>query len=250
MGRASFLSWKSIGVVGFVAVVSLLFYVAFFKLWPAIEESREDRRCESCHGQMLKLGLALLEYHDVHGHFPPAYIEGPDGTPWHSWRVLILPHLFSPHQQLYDQYRFDEPWNGPNNSKLVDRMCSDIFQCPGGPNCGKNLLTDYCVVVGESTPFPGVEAASLPDFSERTKQTILVVEVANSDIHWMEPRDLSIDDLMPKTGPRFGSAHPVGVNVITVDGKYGPLKDVSVEDLVELLKFSPGADSETEAVPE
>ena len=38
-----------------------------------------------------QIGLAMHNFHDVHRHLPPAVIVGPDGKPWHSWRVLLLP---------------------------------------------------------------------------------------------------------------------------------------------------------------
>ena len=38
----------------------------------------------------------------------------------YSWRVAILPYL--EHNPLYRQYNFDEPWDGPNNRKLIDKM--------------------------------------------------------------------------------------------------------------------------------
>ena len=33
------------------------------------------------------IGLALHNFHSAHDRFPPAVIAGPDGRPWHSWRV-------------------------------------------------------------------------------------------------------------------------------------------------------------------
>ena len=39
----------------------------------------------------------------------------------HSWHALILAPFVYQHE-LYEQYRFDEPWDGPNNSQLADRM--------------------------------------------------------------------------------------------------------------------------------
>jgi len=45
--------------------------------------------------------LAVANYHDSHGQFPPPYIAEADGKPMHSWRVLILPYL--EHGELYDQ---------------------------------------------------------------------------------------------------------------------------------------------------
>ena len=35
----------------------------------------------------------------------------------HSWRVLLLPYL--DRSDLYKAYDFTEPWDGPNNRKLL-----------------------------------------------------------------------------------------------------------------------------------
>ena len=34
----------------------------------------------------------------------------------HSWRVLILPYFCM--GDIYNQYNFNEPWNGPKNRLL------------------------------------------------------------------------------------------------------------------------------------
>ena len=83
----------------------------------SVQEAREAARQCSCIGHRAGIYLALLNYHDTHGHFPPAYVLGPDGKRWHSWRALILPYL---DEDLGRRYRFDEPWNGPNNRKLAN----------------------------------------------------------------------------------------------------------------------------------
>ncbi len=72
------------------------------------------------------LSMALHYYHAQHGSFPPAYIADENGNPMHSWRVLILPYIEE--RDLYDQYDFDEPWDGPNNSLLHDKVV-DLFNC-------------------------------------------------------------------------------------------------------------------------
>jgi hypothetical protein len=56
---------------------------------------------------MRQLAQALHNYHDKHGSFPPAYQTGPDGRPWHSWRVLILPYIEG--ENLFKACSFDEP---------------------------------------------------------------------------------------------------------------------------------------------
>ena len=94
--------------------MKFLRYIAFaipvlFLVWlvPAVRTAREAARESACQGTMSQLQGALINYEWTHGHFPPAFISGPDGTPWHSWRVLLLPFLGE--EVVYVQYRFDEP---------------------------------------------------------------------------------------------------------------------------------------------
>ncbi|TWU02494.1 protein kinase domain-containing protein [Stieleria varia] len=72
---------------------------------------------------------ALHHYHEVHGQLPPGTISGKDGRggPPHSWRVELLPLLG--HQELYDQYHFDEPWNSEHNKGLLAKM-PDVYRSP------------------------------------------------------------------------------------------------------------------------
>ena len=42
---------------------------------------------------MKQIGVALHNYHDAHGCFPPAYIADANGRPMHSWRILLLAFL-------------------------------------------------------------------------------------------------------------------------------------------------------------
>jgi hypothetical protein len=131
--------------------------------------------------------------------------------------VLILPYFEE--QELYDQYRFDEPWNGPNNQKLGSRIM-EIFQCPGDADYGRTPTTNYVAVVGEGTAFPGDRTTRLADFRDGLENTILLMEVANTGIHWMEPRDLRLDSISADQNaePVIADAnHPAGAAVLFAD---------------------------------
>src|SRR5262249_28073198 len=157
---------------------------------------------------------ALHNYHEKYGSFPPAYIADEKGRPMHSWRMLLLPFLEQ--QQLFDEYRFDEPWNGPHNSRLADRILA-VFNCPS-ENHEKGRkgtqMTSYVAVLGPETAWPGDKPTKIRDFTDGTSQTLLVVEVANSGIHWMEPRDLHVlqmdHAINSKSGQGISSAHTGG----------------------------------------
>ena len=137
----------------------------------------------------------------------------------HSWRVLILPWLEQ--KAIYDRYRFDEPWDGPHNRTLHDLVVS-AYACPSHP--GKGHPTGYLAVVGPGTVWRGAGSVRLEEVVDGSSQTIQVVEVANSPIHWMEPRDLEIDRTSPAVDGSVGgsdglsSGHRGGANVSLVDG--------------------------------
>ena len=135
--------------------------------------------------------MAVANYHEAHGNYPPAYIVGPDGRPWHSWRVLILPFLEE--DKLFKEYNFSEPWDGPNNRKLADRM-PRTFAFTGARRPG-NTTANYLAVVGPETVWPGAATVTTADITDASSQTILLVESQDTGIHWMEPRDLPFADM-------------------------------------------------------
>ena len=156
-----------------------------------------------CKGNLRQLGLALNLYHDTYGSFPPAYVTDASGTPAHSWRVLLLPQLGE--HELYAAYRFDEPWNGPHNRELLARMPA-VYACPEhqAPESG---ITRYVAIVGKETIWPEQYAAALHDVRDGSSNTIQLVEWSDSDIAWLEPRDIRYAD-REQTLARI--AHPPG----------------------------------------
>ena len=122
-------------------------------------------------------------------------------------------------QQLYAQYRFDEPWNGPNNSKLAAR-CPAIFRCASDESDPGH--TSYVAVVGAETIWPPDQRVTRWDVHDGSAHTIALVESTGSGINWLEPRDVTFDQAMrgvnTKTKPGVASPHPDGTNVLLLDG--------------------------------
>src|SRR5947207_1926384 len=50
----------------------------------------------------------------------PGDIRSKDGKPLLSWRVAILP--FIDEDDLYKQFKLDEPWDSENNKKLIEKL--------------------------------------------------------------------------------------------------------------------------------
>jgi hypothetical protein len=146
--------------------------------------------------------VAVATYTDANGHLPPAYQLGPDGRPWHSWRVLLLP--FIGHEDVFRAYRFDEPWNGPNNTRLAERR-PKMYASTGNPHPDPTT-TGYLAVVGAETMWPGATARTSAELKGASGDPILIVENNGLGVHWMEPRDLVFATM------HFRLDHPEGVS--------------------------------------
>lgn len=208
--------------------------VALAVLVPLYRMARlRAQRLESANN-LHQIGIALHNYHDVWNTFPPAHVCDASGNPVHSWRVLISPFIQA--SSFYDRYSFAEPWNGTNNSQLAN-MLRGCWRAPGDPK--SSVMTSYVAIVGPGTVWPGQQSATLTSIADGTSNTIMVVEISHSDIHWMEPRDLPIEELEvwldPNHKPRLGGEIQGGL-VTLADGsvRYLP-RNVTIKELRALL---------------
>jgi prepilin-type processing-associated H-X9-DG protein len=112
------------------AIVGILTVI----LLPAIQASREAARRSRCASNLRDIGLALIEYADVHKRLPaatqfrpgkpfPQPVNGPGGT----WVVEILPYIDE--QAVYDQFDHTRASNHANNADVVGISLPE-FICP------------------------------------------------------------------------------------------------------------------------
>jgi hypothetical protein len=167
-----------------------------------------------------QIALAMHSYHDVYRGFPPPALTDKNKKPLLSWRVAILP--FIEQQQLYRQFKLDEPWDSENNKKLIPLMPS-IYADPRGKNKDAGQ-TYYQVFVGPGSVFepfvrggPGTPAnVRIPaDIPDGTSNTIMVVE-AGKPVIWTKPDDLPFHP--DKALPKLGGLFPDGFHAALCDG--------------------------------
>jgi hypothetical protein len=133
----------------------------------------------------------------------------------HSWRVLLLPFLEQ--RDLYEQYDLDEPWDGPNNRKLLAQRPSVYAFHDKESQTG--TVTNYVAVVGDKTVWPQGKSLSMDQISDGGALTILIVENQGGDIPWTEPRDLEFAAMSMEVGTPSGiSSRFDPPAVVTADG--------------------------------
>lgn len=159
--------------------------------------------------------MALHNYHDEYGSLPPAVVYGDDQRPLHSWRVLLLPYIGE--QELYKEFRLDEPWNSEHNLRLLPRMPSS-YEAPWTRQIKPAIYHTVChVLVGPQTPFEIHRAVRIPDdFPDGTANTFVFVE-AGEPVPWTKPEEIGFD---PESPVALRGLFRDGFRACTVTGGY------------------------------
>ncbi|WP_337176553.1 DUF1559 domain-containing protein [Paludisphaera sp.] len=175
----------------------------------------EDAGRQECRRNLMHIALAMHNYHSQHNSFPPAYSTDADGKPLLSWRVLILPFLDA--EDLYKEFRPDEPWDSPHNKALIPRM-PKYYACPS--TLGGTLApgtTTYKRPVGAAIGVDPARGLPLHQVTDGTSATIMVLETpADQAVEWTRPGDLEVGEQVdPKS---LLGRHVGGANAVMFDG--------------------------------
>jgi prepilin-type processing-associated H-X9-DG protein len=226
--------------------------VAMFRLVPVMQNAGEAVQRAQCNNSLKQIGLAMYNYQQKYGCFPPAFVADKSGKPMHSWRVLLLPFLEE--KALYDDYRFDEPWNSPHNSTLASRMPL-VYHCfADGPLGGSQ--TSYAMLVGPHAISDGPHGRKPSEVKDGLSNTIILAEAAHAGINWMEPRDLKTENMRFQINGGVGgspasraveisSRHPDGAHVLMGDGAVQFLSDMMEPKELEAMTTIDGGETVT-----
>ncbi len=212
------LEGKGLAIAGIVtgSIGTLLMLpVLIALLLPAVQAAREAARRAQCVNNLKQIALAMHNYESINGHLPAAASVDSEGKPRLSWRVAILPLLGQ--QALYDQFKQDEPWDGPNNIRLLNQI-PVVYRCPSDP-VSSPTTTSYQAIVGAGTIFEGPDGVKISSITDGTSNTLLVVE-AKTPVAWTKPDDVDLAQVTTA----IGSRHPGGGNVVMADGSVRFLK--------------------------
>ena len=220
-------------VIGILGVIVAL-------LLPAKRSAREAARRNACLSNLKQIALALENYKEAKGTYPPAYTVDEEGNRLHSWRTLILPYM--EHKLLYEKIDLTKPWDHPANAEAMETVC-EVFLCPSYP--GEELETTYHAVIGEDCVFSGSDGRDPAEIIDEKSSTIMIVEVGSERaVHWMSPEDITAADFL-KLGPEMNEIHPGIFQVVLADGHVDSItRDIDWDVVRGMLTIAGGEQPE------
>lgn len=210
-------------IVGIVALVVLLMCGGLVAalLIPAVAKAREAAQRAQSANNMRQILIAMHNYNDTHGEFPPAFVPDENGKPKHSWRVLLLPYLEQ--QALFSRYDMSKPWDSPENLAVANNMPA-VYRSPLEPEGNASNMTSYMLFAGDNTSF-GKGKVTFNSLTDGTSNTIALSEVNDSGVVWTQPTDLdaaqldfAIHQIAEQRQGQITSALAEGVTVGFFDG--------------------------------
>lgn len=232
-----------------LAVMMGIFLLLIALLVPAIHRSRTAARMSSAKNNLKQIGLALHNYHDTHGCFPPGGVIREDGTAMHGWMMSMMPFLdANPFSMMID---YNRPWDSPENVPVYQ------IQIPSYQIPGRDMsLTDdgYAVTVYQGNPnlLHRNSSIKLRQIRKGTAHNWLAGEVAGKDQPWGYPLNWRQLGTKLCDGPdSFGQPAWDGVLLLLVDGSvHFYSTETSPEILQALAEAPPIATGAQTAVPQ
>jgi hypothetical protein len=165
---------------------------------PLVRREMAEAGLRQSQNNLKQIGLALHNYHDAHGRFPAYASFDKQQKPLLSWRVHLLPYLVQ--DNLYKQFKLDEPWDSEHNKKLIAKMPA-IFQSTNNPKLNADGKTTYLAPRGDSTMFPNKQGLRIADVVDGTSNTIFLVDADDANaVIWTKPDDWQLNPKQPRKG--------------------------------------------------
>jgi hypothetical protein len=191
-------------------------------LLPAIEKVKAAALTTNAGNNLKEIGLAWFNYMDTYKSFPPQTFG--KGL---SWRVAILP--FIEQNQLYQQFKLDEPWDSEHNRKLIPLMPKTYASANAKAPPGFTFIQTF---VGpktiNATPTKGIDIRAIKDGTSNT----LILAEAPQAVEWTKPADIAVT---PNQPVQLGGTNPQFAQVLFADGSSRQLPRTLDDKTLRLL---------------
>ncbi|TWU46041.1 Serine/threonine-protein kinase PknB [Novipirellula aureliae] len=181
---------------------------------------------------MKRIGIAFHNFHDAYRKFPGSQNvrEGRRGgsngdkDPYpFSWRVALLP--FIEQQELFEQYRFDEPWDGEHNLTLLDQM-PDVYRTPFASSDQRKGETNFLGIATDDGGL-GITGHSVDEFTGGTSNAALIL-TSKKSVPWTKPEDLTDTDVEPN--------EEIPLLILRADGSVEMMNPIDEVKLQKMLR--------------
>jgi hypothetical protein len=184
----------------------------------------------SCRNELKQISLGIFNHESAMGYLPAADVLDPSGKPLSSWRFRVVPFLMSTGWRS----NFRDAWNAPSN-RIPAQETFDVY-------CWNRSVptpsTSVFAVTGPDTVFDGThrKLADVPP------DLVLLIEVRDSQTHWMQPGDYNVTDLLAyrgRIGDHLHGVLPDRLHVLFADGINWVLDaDAPIADLQPFLTIT------------
>jgi hypothetical protein len=211
--------------------------VSAFAAW-MFRYERSRALAEAVVGRMKTAQLALMNYESARGALPPAVHLDSSGQPLSSWRFRVAP--FAGYNQLGASDEYNVAWNAPINRRNQSSWAAGFYCGQSRPG---NQMTDVFAVTGHGTAF---DPPLTFHWDELPRHYIVLIEIADSKTHWMQPGDYDVTKLLAakgRVGDHLHGVLPDRSYVLFADGElWGISTDAPLSALQPFLTIA-GADS-------
>lgn len=216
-----------------VLVVIAVIAAGIALLLPAVQTVRKASTRMMCRNNLKQHALALHNYHDTNGRFPPGTMPNPDLPPDQrlSFHAALVPYMEC--DNLYSLLALNEAWDSDRNVGVLAHRSYRAYQCPvwvewhgADPRLtasGHLAVTHYAGVAGvgadaatRPTGAPGIgvfgydRGTKTEDVKDGLANTLMLIETAHDASPWLRGgagtvRAVGVDD-NPFGGTHFRTA--------------------------------------------
>ena len=229
-------------IIALVVVIALAVLISLVVLSVMKKNEMESRFQAYSNGR--NLAGAVQQQHGAYRRLPYNRIDKESGELLLSWRLQLLPFVRA--ANLAESTNRDVAWDSEEHFGGINRRV-DALRSPLGASAADSI-THFVCVVDPKSPMSG-EKTTLEDIENRDGKsgTGLFLEFPNSDIHWAEPRDLTLAEAIKviKNSPA-----PDGTVVSMADGRAIVVpKSATDDDITKLFLLDNGSPAADWATP-
>jgi prepilin-type processing-associated H-X9-DG protein len=134
-------------------VVLAILAVVIGLLLPAVQRVRETANRAACANNLKQMGVALHQYHDVHGSFPPGMVAGSDNAAEGANSGFVPLLEFLEQDNWLKRWDPSQAWYTGPNFDLVSNQVK-VYLCPSNRGTGSINLQFLVPSAGRPLPNP------------------------------------------------------------------------------------------------